>query len=126
MDGSPNKAKDSKDPRFMGEFFQNSRLHHISTMGSNAKEYVSSLREKHDGIFPARDALNDLVGSDPSPEKTIMHIDMDCFFVSVGLRSRPHLVGKPVAVAHAKGNKQSRGHDQDKLDTQRRKNELLR
>jgi len=126
LDCSPNKAKDSKDPRFMGEFFQNSRLHHISTMGSNAKEYVSSLREKHDGIFPARDALNDLVGSDPNPEKTIMHIDMDCFFVSVGLRSRPHLVGKPVAVAHAKGNKQSRGHDQDKLDTQRRKNELLR
>jgi DNA repair protein REV1 len=28
---------------------------------------------------------------------------MDCFFVSVGLRNYPHLVGKPVAVTHSKG-----------------------
>lgn len=28
---------------------------------------------------------------------------MDCFFVSVGLRSHPHLRGKPVAVTHSKG-----------------------
>lgn len=34
--GSP-KAKDAADPNFLGEFFQNSRLHHISTMGANAK-----------------------------------------------------------------------------------------
>lgn len=34
--GSP-KAKDAADPSFLGEFFQNSRLHHISTMGANAK-----------------------------------------------------------------------------------------
>ena len=32
-----------------------------------------------------------------------MHIDMDCFFVSVGLRSHPHLRGLPVAVTHSKG-----------------------
>lgn len=31
-----------------------------------------------------------------------MHIDMDCFFVSVGLRKHPELKGKPVAVAHAR------------------------
>lgn len=35
--------------------------------------------------------------------KTIMHIDMDCFFVSVGLRKRPELRGKPIAVTHSKG-----------------------
>lgn len=33
-----------------------------------------------------------------------MHIDMDCFFVSVGLRQRPDLKNKPVAVTHARGN----------------------
>ncbi|CAM6031790.1 unnamed protein product, partial [Sphagnum compactum] len=32
-----------------------------------------------------------------------MHIDMDCFFVSVGLRSRPHMRGLPVAVTHSEG-----------------------
>jgi hypothetical protein len=31
------RAKDAADPAFLGEFFQNSRLHHISTMGANAK-----------------------------------------------------------------------------------------
>lgn len=30
----------------------------------------------------------------------ITHIDMDCFFVSVGLLSRPHLKNKPIAVTH--------------------------
>ncbi|XP_071489120.1 DNA repair protein REV1-like [Diadema antillarum] len=33
----------------------------------------------------------------------IMHIDMDCFFVSVGLINRPHLIGQPVAVTHSRG-----------------------
>jgi hypothetical protein len=37
-----------------------------------------------------------------------MHIDMDSFFVSVGLRTRPELVGRPVAVAHARGNRPSK------------------
>ncbi|CAG4953223.1 unnamed protein product [Colias eurytheme] len=32
-----------------------------------------------------------------------MHIDMDCFFVSVGLRKHPELRGQPIAVTHSKG-----------------------
>lgn len=32
---------------------------------------------------------------------------MDCFFVSVGLRNRPHLRGLPVAVTHSKGGSKS-------------------
>ena len=37
-----------------------------------------------------------------SKDKVIMHIDMDCFFVSVGLRNHQHLRGLPVAVTHSK------------------------
>lgn len=41
----------------------------------------------------------------------VMHIDMDCFFVSVGLRNRPELKGKPVAVTHAKRNQAPSGRE---------------
>jgi DNA repair protein REV1 len=35
--------------------------------------------------------------------RVIMHCDFDCFFVSAGLVSRPHLRGKPVVVCHSQG-----------------------
>ncbi|XP_050097584.1 DNA repair protein Rev1 [Anopheles aquasalis] len=107
------------DPNFLTEFFNNSRLHHIATLGAGFKAYVAELREKSSRKFPARtvlveslprhiedrDSLGDnlpqLVGVPPS---YIMHIDMDCFFVSVGLRKYPHLRGLPVAVTHSRGS----------------------
>lgn len=99
-------AKTAVDPNFLSEFYNNSRLHLISTMGAGFKHHIAQIRETHDGLFPARDMLkhtfakttNDLIGN------VIMHIDMDCFFVSVGLRTRSHLKGVPVAVTHSKGN----------------------
>merc|ERR1711902_308204 len=46
-----------------------------------------------------------------------MHIDMDCFFVSVGLRKHPDLIGKPVAVTHSKGSNSttSKPHNAESL-----------
>ncbi|KAL2718327.1 DNA repair protein Rev1 isoform X1 [Vespula squamosa] len=132
---NPIKTKEtllsSKNTEFISEFYNNSRLHHIATMGATFKDYINELRDKSDGKFPGLEQLKKLKESKQnsqhsndsylsedemfSPqenenaiikqEPVIMHIDMDCFFVSVGLRNRPHLRGLPVAVAHAKGNK---------------------
>lgn len=104
-----NQARTANDPKFLSEFYNNSRLHHISTLGATFKQYITTLREEHTtGLFPAREELSkhitinkEWIGRDA---KFIMHIDMDCFFVSVGLRNRPDLVGQPVAVTHSKGN----------------------
>lgn len=46
--------------------------------------------------------MNNCETGNVTDTQVIMHIDMDCFFVSVGLRKRPELRGKPVAVTHAK------------------------
>ncbi|XP_068083835.1 DNA repair protein Rev1 isoform X2 [Anabrus simplex] len=116
----PSTSKSAANPSFISEFYGKSRLHHLSTMGAMFKQYVSELREKNfSSDFPGcrsliqwkktkqksvvRDTEDDLL-SDVGGGKVIMHIDMDCFFVSVGLRTRPELRGKPVAVTHAKGN----------------------
>ncbi|XP_049802635.1 DNA repair protein REV1 isoform X1 [Schistocerca nitens] len=127
------------DSEFLSEFYNNSRLHHISTMGALFKQYICKLREESNKSYPGRmklknlkknglklpaecslpvnetlfDNMNDdellaeegsLADENMKYKKIIMHIDMDCFFVSVGLRNRPELRTHPVAVTHAKGN----------------------
>lgn len=102
---SSNKARTATDPNFLTDFFNNSRLHHIATLGAGFKQMVSDWRKKHDGNFPDRENLKEKLKEVPAPclEKAIMHIDMDCFFVSVGLKKFPHLRGFPIAVTHSKG-----------------------
>ncbi|KAK2724135.1 DNA repair protein REV1-like isoform X2 [Artemia franciscana] len=104
------------EEHFLSEFYNRSRLHHISTLSSMFKDYVSELRKKSNGEFPG---LNELLNNenaetssvDLSSEKVLMHIDMDCFFVSVGLRNYPELVGLPVAVTHAKSDSKSKKNE---------------
>ena len=92
---------DARDPKFLSEFFSNSRLHHISTWGAEYKAYVSRLQAEGATDFPGRDRLRAVVAQRESgpaapgrPPRVVMHVDMDCFFVSVGLRKRPDLIGE--------------------------------
>lgn len=80
-------------------------------MGAMFKQYVSELKEKSDGVFPGKKRISDWFESERKErvdvkitDRVVAHIDMDCFFVSVALRNNPELKGKPVAVAHARGN----------------------
>eukprot|EP00794_Sanderia_malayensis_P015420 gene15420-16993_t len=85
----PSKAG---DPGFMSDFYSNSRLHHLSMWKSELKRFASMIASSN------RNERNKRMDqSDPC----IMHIDMDSFFVSVTLKERPELIGKPVAVCHA-------------------------
>uniref|UniRef100_L7M6V5 DNA repair protein REV1 n=1 Tax=Rhipicephalus pulchellus TaxID=72859 RepID=L7M6V5_RHIPC len=97
------------DPGFLEQFYGRSRLHHISTASIKLRDYVAQKRAVSSGAFEGIEKLKQYLASKSSreqvpigEEKVIMHIDMDCFFVSVGLRTRPHLKGKPVAVCHGK------------------------
>ena len=76
-------------PGFLESYFSSSRLHHLSTWKTSLIQFV-------------KEKMKDL-NKKPSSnlkDRTIMHVDMDCFFASVALRKRPDLVNSPVVVAH--------------------------
>ncbi|KAK6753553.1 hypothetical protein RB195_012880 [Necator americanus] len=96
---------DARDPNFLETYYARSRLHLISTLAQEMKDYVCALRAEDGHSFPGRESLAHLMTDDyeHSFSKTIFHVDLDCFFVSVALRDRPDLVDKPVAITHSKG-----------------------
>ncbi|KAF7097687.1 hypothetical protein CFC21_099478 [Triticum aestivum] len=80
------------DPNFVENYFKHSRLHFIGTWRNRYRKRFSNLP----GAKSSK-GNNDHSGK----KKTIIHIDMDCFFVSVVIRNRPELHDKPVAVCHS-------------------------
>ncbi|KAJ8967009.1 hypothetical protein NQ314_003126 [Rhamnusium bicolor] len=107
-------TKTAADPNFLEEFYNNSRLHLISTLGAEFKQLVGQMREKSNGKFPGKENLIFTKGKYTNHilmNSVVMHIDMDCFFVSVGLRNHPELRGKPVAITHARSGQISNRPD---------------
>ncbi|OMO73962.1 DNA-repair protein, UmuC-like protein, partial [Corchorus capsularis] len=81
------------DPNFVENYFKNSRLHFIGTWRNRYRRRFPSLsngcKKPHSEV------------SADTQKTPIIHIDMDCFFVSVVIRSRPELHDQPVAVCHS-------------------------
>lgn len=50
-------AKTAQDSNFLGEFYNNSRLHHISQLGATFKQHINDLRSASNFTFPCRENL---------------------------------------------------------------------
>ncbi len=90
----------SKGADFVEEFFTHSRLHYLSTWSSELKQFTSKTLPQVRPKYPKLPPTASLRGQ---KLRAVVHIDIDCFFVAVSIRGKPHLKGKPVAVTHAKG-----------------------
>lgn len=91
-------------PDFLEGYYQQSRLHHLSTWRSELLERVGKLlAEKKAKQAAAAGGMQKKLRGDAKDGRTIMHVDFDCFFTTASLLSRPDLKGKPVCVCHAKG-----------------------
>jgi DNA repair protein REV1 len=79
------------NPHFLKSYFDQSRLHHLSTWKSSLKTQMQALIQ----VNPPRRTRR--------TPRVIIHVDFDCFFCSVGLISRPELKEMPVCVGHGGG-----------------------
>ncbi|KAJ3063325.1 deoxycytidyl transferase [Podochytrium sp. JEL0797] len=115
---------------FIQRYYESSRLSKISNWKSDLRDFVMDLQRDKMARKAAgeKDGGGAVIGSHKFKQggggrgrgrgrgggrggggrevavRTIMHIDMDCFFASVGLLGRPELKDKPVVICHSKGN----------------------
>lgn len=86
------------DDNFLQNFLSVSRLHFIGSWRSHSLAVVA--RALADRQEPPVELL-------PGSRPTFVHIDLDCFFASVSLLTRPHLASKPVVVTHGNSSYES-------------------
>ncbi|WRT66366.1 uncharacterized protein IL334_003321 [Kwoniella shivajii] len=116
-----NTAERGNEGGFIDGYYQNSRLHHLSTWKSELKVLVADAQKRSDELSLSTPSASTIplfslanstlptsrtgVSGTGSGEKVIFHVDFDCFFVSCGLATRPHLKGKPTVVCHSQAGK---------------------
>ena len=122
------------DPDFVRKYFKRSRLHHIGTSRGRYQKIVNDtcIRPmslvsnvnageswRYTGSASRQGGSSSSgvgfgiggdggVGAVGSNGRVIMHIDMDCFFASVAVRSRPQLAGKAFVVCFPGENRMLR------------------
>jgi hypothetical protein len=101
------KIPSASDPNYMKSFYGASRLHFIGTWRSRLPALIEELsQEKRLATTEGTGYQYELqrfpsTSNNENRTSSIIHIDMDCFFVSVLIRTKPHLWSMPVAVAHS-------------------------
>ena len=101
-------GKTTNAAELISQFYSHSRLHHLSQWSTELKEFTVRMRTQIKSRL-VKLSTQQTLRKDSS--NTFVHIDLDCFFVSVGLRDRPHLLDKPVAVSHFKGTTNAKEAD---------------
>ncbi|KAF0685174.1 Aste57867_22876 [Aphanomyces stellatus] len=91
--------KSTKDgaAAFVKSYFTNSRLHHIGSWKGFYQQHAAEFMKE------SSVSLEDCTfGSHQGENRVILHVDLDCFFVSVAIRNLPSVYQTlPVAVAHS-------------------------
>ncbi|CAN6613177.1 hypothetical protein TRVA0_005S02212 [Trichomonascus vanleenenianus] len=84
-------------PDFIKSYYNNSRLHHLSTWKADLKRKFQARAQRHNN---GRTLSSTSFVSQKS--RFIMHIDFDSFFVAVSLLKYHDLVDKPVCVSNSR------------------------
>ncbi|WWD17305.1 hypothetical protein CI109_101745 [Kwoniella shandongensis] len=119
-----NTAERGNEGGFIDGYYQNSRLHHLSTWKAELKVLVADAQRQSEELslsnpstntiapfslanstLPSRLAGTTATTASSGTDKVIFHVDFDCFFVSCGVATRPHLKGKPTVVCHSQAGK---------------------
>lgn len=93
----PRKMTSAANPDFIKQYYQESRLHHLSTWKAELKTQLQKLTQENGSPQPTTKRLP------PGVRRYILHVDFDSFFAAVSLKKYPELVDKPIAIAHGTG-----------------------
>jgi DNA repair protein REV1 len=85
------------NPDFLKQYYEESRLHHLSTWKAELKAQLQALTLEKTSSQKSRQKRP------PGSRRYILHVDFDSFFAAVSLRKHPEYIDKPVVVAHGSG-----------------------
>eukprot|EP00879_Flechtneria_rotunda_P028766 GHRR01030986.1.p1 GENE.GHRR01030986.1~~GHRR01030986.1.p1 ORF type:complete len:219 (+),score=84.02 GHRR01030986.1:502-1158(+) len=93
-------------------FCRSSRLHFIGTWKARIEALMAQQQQQQPAPPAAVGRKIGVLGQQQqqgrgADNRTIVHLDMDCFFAAVAVVGRPEFVGKPLAVCHSNNEKGS-------------------
>jgi DNA repair protein REV1 len=86
------------DPKFLEQYYRESRLHHLSTWKADLKAQLQALASEKTASQKAKQKRQS------GARRYILHVDFDSFFAAVSLKKNPQYKDKPAVVAHGQGS----------------------
>lgn len=86
------------NPGFLKQYYEESRLHHLSTWKADLKSQLQALATEKTSSQRSREKRT------PGARRYVLHVDFDSFFAAVSLKKHPQFVDEPVVIAHGGGS----------------------